>query len=514
MTNEASTGDQGNNFVNAVKKTAKQRGFSPVWIIPIVAIVIGLFLIFKVVTETGSTITVTFKEGTGLEAGKTKVKFKDVQIGQVSDVAIRADLSGVDVTIEMQPDADKYMNDKSNFWVVRPRIGGGGISGLSTLLSGAYIGMDPSTEGKRTKKFAGLERPPVVQSTEPGTSFRLHSKSLGGLDFGAPVYYKRIEVGNVVDYDLDDAGQISMEVFVKKPYDSYVNSATRFWNASGVDVLISADGVEVNTESLAAIINGGVAFDTFSGMGQDATEPVKTAHVFRLYASEVASRHKRYRKKKRYILYFDDPVRGLVEGAPVELRGYKIGEVVDISFVFDTDAQAFKIPVMIELEPERIKVVGKAVFGDKKNYNDMLVEQGLRAQLKTGNLVLGRLLVAFDFHPDAPPATIDYSGKYPVFPTVEETLTAITEDARVLIAELREASKTFNDILNSTEFRTSLTDLSETMANIKGISVQLDEEATPEVAAALIEVTEAARSIRILADYLEQHPEAVIQGKE
>ena len=503
-----------NNLANAVKKTANERGFSPVWIIPIVAVLIGLFLIFKVITETGPTITVSFKEGTGLEAGKTKVKFKDVEIGQVSEVDIRSDLTGVDVTIEIDRGAADYMTDKTSFWVVRPRIGGGGVSGLSTLLSGAYIGIDPSDEGKETKIFTGLERPPVIQSTDPGISYRLNSKNLGGIDFGTPVYYKRIEVGNVVSYELDADGQISMEVFVKKPYDTYVNKATRFWNASGVDVLISADGVEVNTESLAAIIGGGIAFDTFTGMGQDASDPVEAGHEFRLYVSEVASRSKRYRKKVRYLLYFDDPVRGLTVGAPVELRGYKIGEVVDISFEFDTDEKAFKIPVLIETEPERIKFVGSAPVDETLNYNDLLVSQGLRAQLKTGNLVLGKLLIAFDFHPDAPPAAIDYSGKYPIFPTMEETLTAITEDARVLIAELRETGKTFNDILNSTEFRSSLTDMSETIANIKGITVQLDEEATPEVAAALIEVTEAARAIRVLADYLEQHPEAIIQGKE
>ncbi|MCP4000067.1 MAG: MCE family protein [Gammaproteobacteria bacterium] len=502
------------DIANAEKKTARESGFSPVWIIPIVALLIGLFLIFRLVTESGPTIVIHFAEGTGIEAGKTKVKFKDVEIGSVTNIDIRKDLLGVDVTVAMNRAAAEYMTEKTSFWVVRPRISGGGVSGLSTLLSGAYIGVDLVAKGERKKSFTGLKRPPVIQSTELGTMYKLHSEHLGRLNFGTPVFYKQIQVGSVVDYKLDDDGQIGLEVFITKPYDKYVNRATRFWNASGIDVLLSADGIEINTESLVTIIGGGIAFDTFGDMGQDASETVSGDHEFRLYSSETASRHKKYRERKRYVLYFDNPVRGLLEGAPVELRGYKIGEVVDISFEFDTDSDEFRIPVLIEIEPERIKVVGSEPLIEGISNTETLVSKGLRAQLKIGNLVLGRLIVAFDFYPDAPAAKLDYSGGYLELPTMQNTISVITEDARVLIAELRETGKTFNDILNSTEFRSSLTNLSDTLVNIQGISVQLDEETTPEVAKALAEVTEAARSFRILVDYLEQHPEAIIKGKE
>jgi paraquat-inducible protein B len=539
MTNESPGENRSLNAPAAVKKTARERGFSPIWIIPIVAALIGLLLIYRVITESGPTITISFKEGSGLEAGKTKVKFKDVEVGKVSDVALKDDLSGVIATVEMTRDASVYMTDKTRFWVVRPRISAGSVSGLGTLFSGAYIGIDPSREGKRAKSFVGLERPPVVQSDEPGSDFNLHANKLGGIDFGTPVYYKQIQVGQVVNFELEDDGSITLDIFVKEPYDKQVSQATRFWNASGVDVTLSADGLEVNTESIVALIAGGIAFDTASGLGLDRSKPVSKDHRFRLYADEHASKRRKYTQKIQWLLYFDDPIRGLQPGAPVELRGYKIGEVVDIDFIFDQKKAEFRIPVLIEIEPERITVIGKT--GDEKT-TALLVGQGLRAQLKTGNLLLGQLLVDFDFYPDAPPAEIDFSGPVPILPTIKGTLGMIIDDARALIGELRETAKTLNTLLASQEFSSGVQDISETLGHINNISAKLDEEAAPEIAAVLtevaatlkearimfaqesttrteinrllIELAEAARSIRQLADYIEQNPESIIRGKD
>jgi paraquat-inducible protein B len=261
------TDDNNSQPAMAVKKTSGKEGFSPIWIVPIVALLIGAFLLYRVATETGPTITITFKAASGLEAGKTKVKYKDVTVGEVTDVELSEDIDGVVITVEMQPHSREYLTDKTRFWVVMPHISGGTISGLGTLLSGNYIGMDPSTEGTMTKKFTGLERPPVIHSSEAGTHFKLRAKRLGGINFGSPVYYKDIPVGQVVDYHLQDDGSLKVEIFIKAPYDHHVNSATRFWNASGFDVTLSANGLEINTESLIAIIGGGIAFDTVAGLG-------------------------------------------------------------------------------------------------------------------------------------------------------------------------------------------------------------------------------------------------------
>ena len=539
MTNGESESTPGSDAPMAVKKTSSQRGFSPIWIVPIVALVIGVFLIYRVVSEQGPTITISFKQASGLEAGKTKIKFKDVVVGEVSAVVLNPDLSGVTVTAQIAKEAGKYMREATRFWVVSAHISGGNISGLGTLLSGDYIGMDPTTDGAKSRTFVGLERPPVIQSDEAGTHYKLRSDKLGGLNFGSPVYYKQIKAGQVVNFELEDTGQVQLEIFIKQPYDKHVTTHTRFWNASGIDITIDAEGVEVHTESLISIIAGGIAFDSAEGLGQEEPGPISEDHQFRLYVSEKSSRQKSYIEKHKLLLYFDDSVRGLLRGAPVELRGYRIGKVVDFHFEFDRETSTVKIPVLIEIEPGRINTSGESTI---KSILDELVAKGLRAQLKIGNLLSGKLLVDLDFEEDAPPATMDWSGKYPIFPTRRGGMGAIIDNASGLIADLRKTVKMINAVIASKEFKSSLTDISATLANVKRFSVQLDENLSPQFSAVLteaegtleevremmatnsttrteinrllIELGEAARSIRLLADYLEQHPESLIKGKD
>ena len=523
----------------AVKKTPRDRGFSPIWIIPIVALVIGLFLVYRVISEKGPTITLSFNTASGIEAGKTVVKFKEVEVGEVTDVDIDPDLSGVTVTVNMRNNTSQYMNDKTRFWVVQPQISAGSISGLGTLLSGNYIGMDPSTEGVKTNTFTGLERPPVIHSDEAGRNFKLLTRELGGLNSGSPVFFRQIAVGSVVQYKSVDDGDIELEVFVKSPYEKQVNAATRFWNAGGIDITLSAEGLEIKTQSLVTIIGGGIAFDTVPGIGEDASKPVADGQVFHLYSSHTDSRKKNYSEKRKVLFYFDDPVRGLLPGAAIELRGYKVGEVIDVSLEFDRENGSFRIPVLAELEPQRVKIIGEADF---QRTFDQLVDRGLRASLKTGNIVFGKLLISLDFHPEEAPAKVDFSGRYPVIPTIPGAIGAIMTDARALIDELRQASKALNEALSSTAFGDSVDDLATTLAHIKQITAQLDETTAPQITAVLssaevtlqeaqsmfaansttraeinhllLELAEAARSIRLLADYLEQHPESLIKGKD
>jgi paraquat-inducible protein B len=538
MTNGSSDATKGYNPPSAVKKTRKERGFSPIWIVPIVAVVIGLFLVYRVISEKGPTITVTFKEGTGLEAGKTKVKFKDVEVGDVTAVDLSSDMTGVTVTLSMVKEAKKYMTDKTRIWVVRPRIDAGGISGLGTLLSGAYIGIDPSTEGKKQEKFVGLERPPVIRSDVPGRQFNLHSAKLGGLDMGSPIFYNQIRAGQVVDYKMNDDGTIAFEIFITEEFDKRVNMATRFWNASGVDITVNAEGVEVHAESLVSILAGGIAFSGNPSL--DSTDAVKEGHEFHLYPSQKASRQRQYKRKRHLLMYFDDPIRGLLPGAPVELRGYKIGEVIDITFEMNQETGEVRIPVLVEVEPGRVNVTGGET--DMETSMNIMVAKGLRAQLKSGNIVLGKLLVDLDFHPDEPEAFADFSSEIPVIPTIRSPLGAIVNDARALIAELRDTGKTINNMLASSEFKSASSDLAATIASLKGISAQLDENTAPQITAVLteveqtldearvmfesnsttrteinrllVELAQAARSIRLIADYLEQNPESIIKGKD
>ena len=540
MTDKQSNLPDDYNAPEASKKAAGKRKFSSIWIVPIIALLIGLFLVFRLVTEAGPTITISFKEGTGLEVGKTKVKYRNIEVGEVSSIDLKKDLSGVIVSVEMEPSAKSYLREKTRFWVVKPSVSGGNVTGLSTLLSGSYIGIEPAIEGQPKKNFTGLERQPIIKSADDGGRYKLRADSLGSLDFGSPVYYKGIQVGQIVDYVLKD-GDIIFDVFIEKPYDGKVNAGTRFWNVSGFDVTLSADGLKINTESLVSIISGGLSFDTPRSFDVDNQIAVNADTEFRLYATKDASRQRQFKETRKLLLYFDDPVRGLVPGATVELRGFKIGEVTDIRLELNRETGEFRIPVLIEVEPERAFVTQGKDF-DFEAAVQKLVDKGLRARLKTGNLLTGRLFVDFEFYPDAPAATADFSEKYPVLPTMRGTLGVITEDARILVDELRQVGQKINSLLDSEEFRISMANLSETLQNVKQISAQLDQDAAPKITAILtdaeatladaqelfasnsttrteinrilVELAEAAQSIRLLADYLEQNPEALIKGKD
>lgn len=537
--NRNSGSAQDGSIAPATKRVKGKSGFSPIWIIPIVALLIGAYLIYRTVSESGPTITITFKEAPGMEAGKTKIKYKDVIVGSVTGVDLSDDARNVVLTAEMGPKSKKFLNDKTRFWVVSPQISSGGISGLGTLLSGNYLGMDPSEEGKETSAFIGLDQQPVIQSTEAGSHFTLSAKRLFGVNVSSPVFYKDIQVGQVIDYQLESDDSLTLGVFIQSPYDKRVNNATRFWNASGFNVNLTANGLDINTESLVSIIAGGIAFGTVPYRGRDASKPPAADQVFNLYASRSKSREPTYKDKHRLLLYFSDSIRGLLPGAPVEMRGYQVGEVVDVTMEYNHETGQFRLPVLIDIEPERISVGSGAEF---KTAISALVKRGLRGQLKSGNLVLGKLLVELDIHPDAPAAVMEFGAEYPVLPTVQDTMTEIVNNAGALITELRQTASTINGALQSKDFKNSAKDLTATIANVKQLTTELEQTTAPELAKVLVtanatltdaqsmlatnattrtelnrllsELGEAARSIRLLADYLEQHPESIIKGKE
>ena len=287
----------------------KKRRISIVWLVPLVAVFIGGWLVYKALSEKGPTITITFKSADGLEAGKTKIKYKDVELGLVNSIVLSKDLSQVIVTAELVKQAENFISENTRFWVVRARVAAGGVSGLGTLFSGAYIGLDPGKPGKR-QQFQGLEVPPVVTTDLPGSHFVLRAPSLGSLNVGAPVFFRRIEVGQVVSYQLDEDGQaVTIQVFVHDPHHKLVFKNTRFWNASGLDVTIGADGIRVDTEAFVTLMVGGIAFDT--PLNMEPGEPAEQNDVFDLYQNRESISEKTYAHKTQWLLYFDGGVRGL-----------------------------------------------------------------------------------------------------------------------------------------------------------------------------------------------------------
>src|SRR3954447_8388195 len=365
-----------------------RRRFSVVWLVPLVAAAIAAWLAVTTLREKGPTVTIAFKTAEGLEAGKTKVRYKDIEVGTVGDVRLSDDLKGVVAVAELRKQVEPFMTEGTRWWVVRPRVGASGVSGLGTLISGAYIGLDPG-QGKRTLSFTGLEEPPPLTSDAPGRRFSLHADALGSVDQGSPVYYRGLQVGQVLSSTLDENRRtFTFEVFVDAPHDQLVRDASRFWNASGIDVSVGAGGVDVSTESLQSILAGGVAFDTpgIEAPGEEAAAD----HAFPLHESRRKVDEPVYTEKVPYLVRFEGSVGGLHAGSPVQFNGIPVGAVTGVQLEYDAATHKLGVPVTLDIEPQRIAVRG-GTGGPREPYATMrnLVAQGLRAQLETGNLLTG-----------------------------------------------------------------------------------------------------------------------------
>ncbi len=528
-----------------------RRSISLVWLIPLVAALIGGWLAFRALSEQGPTITIILNSADGLEAGKTKIRYKNVQVGQVERIDLSADLSDVMVTAKLVKGSESYLTERTRFWVVRARVAAGEVSGLETLLSGAYIALDPVFEGKPSRTFTALDKPPIVTTGDPGRQFILRAPKRGSLDVGSPVYYRQIRVGQVVGSELDEDGEeVSINIFIDAPHHQRVRQNTRFWDAGGLDVSITTAGLEINTESFVSLMIGGVAFETLTTL--ETSEPAEEGEIFRLYPNQQATRERTYAEKEYYLLHFDSSVRGLDPDAPVELRGIKVGQVADIRLEFDAENLEFQVPVLIEIEPDRIAVVGDRSLEGNITL-EQLVEKGLRAQLKTGNLLTGQLLVDLVFLADAPPAKVVYDGRYAQLPTVPTPLEEIAGKLASMLdrleklpiediasnlrdtvqgtsqlvnsEQLSEAARGFKEVVRESQalMQTMNRDitpaLGETLRQVRGTLATLEQELEQNsplqqrLNSLLQELTAASRSIRLLADYLGRHPEAMFRGK-
>lgn len=507
---------------------------SLVWLIPLLAALIGLTLVARTILEQGPTVTVSFRSADGLEPGKTKVKYKDVDIGLVKTISLARDLSKVLVTIDMSKEAKRFTAQDTRFWVVRPRIGASGVSGLNTLLSGAYIGVDAGKSEETTNEFTGLEKPPQVTRDEKGTSYMLHSESLGSIDVGAPIFYRRIQVGQVTGFDLEERGRgVKMSVFIAAPYDQYVGKNTRWWHASGVDVRLDSSGFKVNTQSLAAVLVGGISFESVSGQKPAAVAPGGTQ--FALAADQASAMREPDGVAVTTVLYFDQSLRGLSAGASVDFRGIVLGEVRSVGVEFDPVKRSFRMPVTVDMYPARLgRAFAKSVQDDQERNGalvlERLVSRGLRGQLRTGNLLTGQLYVALDFFPNAKPVKIDATAEVVELPTVPNSLdelqTQLSSIARKLDkVPFEEIGKNLRDTLKSADVLMKRLDaqvvpeLKDTLAAARKTFseadqlLQKDSPVQSDLREALRQVTETMESLNALADYLERHPESLIRGK-
>jgi paraquat-inducible protein B len=526
----------------ALERKPGPRSLQFVWVVPIVAALVGGFLAVKSVWERGPTITIQFLSGEGIEPGKTRIKHKAVDVGTVKSLALSPDRKAVVVTAEMDRQAAQgFLVEDTRFWVVRPRIAGGQVSGLGTLLAGSYIGSDPGKSKAERRDFVGLETPPPITSDLPGRQFRLRADDLGSLDIGSPVYYRGMVAGRVVSADIaPDGRSAQVGVFIHSPYDRFVTQEARFWNASGVDLSLDATGVKLQTQSLITLLLGGIAFET---VAEDSNAPPAEAGAqFALWANRGDALRPRESVIETYRLTFRQSVRGLAVGAPVDFRGVTVGEVRRIELEYDPKRVDFLTGVEIHLWPERLR--GRA--RDEGPWDakvppaqrlQRFVSHGFRGQLRAANLLTGQQYVALDFFPKAPAASLDTRKTPPEIPTVPGALTELEESLGTIVknlekvpfdklaADLRRALGTLDATLKradtlmtqlsndvAPELRSTLEQARKTLGSAQQV-LSSDSPVQGDLRETLHEVTRAAEQVRALTDYLERHPESLIRGK-
>lgn len=560
----ASSGDSPEADSPDRSRVRASRRISIVWIIPAVAILIGAWLAWSTLAKEGPTITISFETAEGLQAGQSQLKFKDITLGTVRTITLSEDNSHVLVKVATTAAARRLLTDGTVFWVVKPRLFAGSLSGLSTLFSGSYIAMLPGREGQSVKsKFVGLEDPPVLQAAIPGRQFLLKSTRLGSISVGSPVFFRDLNVGEVLGWDIGEmANNVTIHAFVREPFDKYVNDQSRFWNASGVSIKLGGSGVDVQLESLRALLLGGVAFDTPPTAGKPP--PSAENHLFPLFASREAADAASYSRKIPLLSYFTGSVRGLAAGSDVTMHGLKVGTVTGVRLTFNPETDKVLARVHYEVEPERVLGVGNLAFQTPEEGAKVLLSKGLRAALQSANLLTGQQMVALEFVPDAPPARLVEEGAAIVLPTQNGgSFSGIQSAAAELLQkvnsipfesigqDLGQLVKNLNRISDSPQVKQTLSGMASAMAAAEVTLKNLDKGITPaaqrlpEIAATLqktlanangllssldtgygdntrfnrdlgrllVELDDAARSIKALADLLTRHPEALIKGR-
>ncbi|MCW8885480.1 MAG: MlaD family protein [Motiliproteus sp.] len=526
---------------------ARSKSISAIWFVPLIALIAAGWLGYRAWQQTGPTIELHFSNASGIVAGKTEIRFKDVKIGLVTDIKIDEALYLVKVKAEIDPVAASHISSNSRFWVVQPRVTLSGISGLNTLLSGVYIQVDPGDSGPFQNSFRGLDEPPSVISTDKGTSYQLAAETLGSLDIGSPVYYRQIQIGEVSGYNLADDGEsVNVRIFIDAPHDQQVKSNSRFWNISGFGMELNAQGLKANMTSLASLIAGGIAFDT---PDDPSAQSAVADQQFNLFKDKQAVAEQVYTIKYPYLMNFTGSVRGLEIGAPVEYRGIKVGEVEQIRFVRQKDF----IQVLVNLEPQRLSMDNSVTREELDGGLKRIIEEGMRAQLKTGNLITGALFIDLVSQEDAPDGTLILGGSYPEIPTVEgqfeqlsrqlnvvidkvnsfplesigDQLVATLSDVRTIAAELKQqrlAAKVGSTLDNlegaSGKLEGTLKAANKAMAQatetLKSVdsTVAPDSELRYQVLRLIDQLTKASNAYRELAEELNRNPNALLFGKE
>ena len=541
----------------------RHRRFSAIWLVPLIAALIAAYLGVNDYRTHGPLITITFKTANGLIADQTQIKYKGVPVGSVEGIHLSPDRSLVVVNARMAASAKALLTPKSRFWVVRLQLNSFDTSDLQSLVSGPYIQLEPGApDTKEEYHFTGLESPPADQSEQPGQIFTLKSAKVGGLHVGAPIYYRDAVVGEVLKYDLGNGFEpITITLLVYKPYDQYMREKSRFWNVSGVSLAWGANGLHLETHSLRAILLGGIAFETPPEAQRDPVVAPKT--VFTLYDNEQEAAASSYSGRTAYVTYFQSSVKDLAPGSPVMIYGMSVGQVTSIKLMYDAASNVPKVRVDFDINAEKAFGPKEATPPtDSTQILRELIEKGTRVRLESSNLLMGQKFLALEFVPNAAPAAIAQEGEITVIPSAgssDNAMDALSDVANKLNQipfddigqNLSHLISHADKLIDGEEMQQTVHNLSIAMANAADLSRKANTNMTPvlqklpdisaqlqsavsqanqlftslqthygdgsdfnsDAKRVLDQVTDAARSIRLLADYLERHPEALLNGK-
>ncbi|MDO4436253.1 MAG: MlaD family protein [Cardiobacteriaceae bacterium] len=409
--------------------TKAPKSFSRfLWLLPLSALGIALWLAFDRHQQLGESITIHFKNADGLEAGKTQIRYKNLTIGTVTDLQLSPDLSHIIATAQMQRTASPLLKKDSQFWVVRANIDSSGVSGLNTLLSGSYISVAEGISQEKSRNFEGLENPPLIKNSAAGLRLQLTSPNIRGIRVGSSIYYRGIVVGQIERLDLNlNQEAINLSAFIHAPYHQLINSNTRFFNISGIEASLSSSGANIRMQSLQSLVFGGITFNTPKNL-LNQPKPAENGMTFALYPNEQASLQKTSAYPDHYILHFEDNIRGLKMGSAVNFNGLDVGKVIDIRVIYDDEKRQAVTPVLIELEPTLIERLDD---NHESKLFDQLIHEGLHASLETGNLLTGEKYIKLsmlDKEGDKA-LTQDAYTPYLIMPTQSGGISKITDEA-------------------------------------------------------------------------------------
>ncbi len=462
-----------------IEESTKFNFITSIWIVPIIAVVIAAWLGYQYISELGPKVEIVFETNEGLRAGQSLVKFRNVPIGKVEKVILNDNGNGVKVIARMDKEATKYLNDDARFWIVKPEVGLGGVSGLDTIFTGTYIELI-SKKSKMTKKsFIGLNQ--SYRKVGDGEYFHLNASSSHGVEKGTPIFFKSMKAGYVEYVSISiDGKSVDVIIYVDKSFVSYIHKDTKFWVQSSVSISYANGKLNLNMAPMSHIMRGGIEF---SSSGDDSIKKVPYDYIFRLYKDNAVAEDKKIglggKAIRDYLLEFNESTAKLKKDASVKYDKFDVGRVKDISYKYNSKTHFLRGKVTMSIDT--------SIFYDPTDINhtgeenlEQAVKDGLRASMKEYDPISGLLYINLDFIDTNETKMVKHYSHYSSFPSVGRDENSIMSSINELLDSIKklpldklinsidQSVSNFSSILEENRVVTHqiMTNLNETMVGV------------------------------------------------